>query len=413
MFARLVVVTGPDQGQAFALQDGQTLVFGRAETADARLSDPFASRTHCRVEVQQGKVRLIDAGSRSGTLVNGQQISQCELQPGDVVKLGYTELLFQLEAHDHLADGTRAPSDGAGPSEPPSASGITVLLGLAGKKIAQFEVQQKLATGCSGMVFRARDAERDRPVALKVLWPDTMKDEEAVGRFVRAMKTMLPVRHPNIVELYGAGRSGPYCWIAMEYVEGESLTQVILRSSRGGMLGWEQAFRVAVHVTRALQAAFARDIIHRNITPANILVRSADQVVKLGDLLLAKALAGAMARRITHIGDLVGDVQYMSPESTRSGVEVDGRSDIFSLGATVYAVLTGHTPFEGQTLTEVIGKIRDSDPAPPTSYQSGIPEDFERLVLRMLAKDPADRPQTPTDLLRDLDRVGSREGIHA
>ena len=358
------------------------------------------------MEVHQGKVRLTDAGSRSGTLVNGQQISQCELQPGDVVKLGYTELLLQLEAQDSSLP------DGAGPSGPQSATGITVLLGLVGKKIAQFEIEQKLATGCSGMVFRARDTQHDRPVAMKVLWPDTVHDEEAVGRFVRAMKTMLPVRHPNIVELYGAGRTGAYCWIAMEYVEGESLTQVILRSSSGGVLRWEDAFRVAVHVARALQAAYARDIIHRNITPANILVRTADQVVKLGDLLLAKALAGSMARRITHVGELVGDVQYMSPENTRSDDEVDGRSDIFSLGATVYAVLTGHSPFEGQTLTDVIGKIRESEPVPPTSYQAGIPDGFERLVLHMLAKSPADRPQTPTDLLRDLDRVGGREGIH-
>jgi eukaryotic-like serine/threonine-protein kinase len=407
MSARLVVVAGPDQGQAFALREGQTLVLGRAETADARLSDPFASRTHCRVEVFQGKVRLTDAGSRSGTLVNGRPLSQCELQPGDVVKLGCTELLFQLEAQDG------APSGAAGPSEPHSATGITDLLGLVGTKIAQFEIQQKLATGCSGMVFHARDTQHDRPVALKVLWPDTVQDEEAVGRFVRAMETMLPVRHPNIVELYGAGRTGTYCWLAMEYVEGESLTQVILRSSLGGMLGWAQAFRVAVHVARGLQAAYVRDIIHRNITPANILVRSADQVVKLGDLLLAKALAGSMARRITQVGELVGDVMYMSPESTRSDDEVDGRSDIFSLGATVYAVLTGHSPYEGQTLTEVIGKIRQSEPVPPTSYQAGIPDGFERLVLRMLAKSPADRPQTPTDLLRELDRVGSREGIHA
>ena len=107
-------------------------------------------------------------------------------------------------------------------------------------------------------------------------------------------------------------------------------------------------------------------------------MRSADQMVKLGDLLLAKVLAGSMARRITQVGDLVGEVLYMSPESTRGESELDGRSDIYSLGATVYATLTGRPPFEGQSITEVIGKIRDEEPVPPTSYQREIPDEFER-----------------------------------
>jgi serine/threonine protein kinase len=405
MHARLLVVSGPDLGQTFSVKEGEPLVIGRADTAHVRLSDPCVSRTHCRLEMAQGRVRVTDTGSRSGTLVNGQPITQCELQPGDVLRLAYTELRLELETPDGVQ-----PAEAEAP-ERHARPGVTVLLGLVGKKIAQFEVQQKLATGCSGIVFRAQDTERDRPVALKVLWPDTVQDEDAVGRFVRAMKTMLPIRHPNIVELYGAGRSGPYCWIAMEYVEGESLTQMILRGSTGGVLRWPEAFRVAVHVARALQAAYAHEIVHRNINPTNILVRSADQMVKLGDLLLAKALAGSMARRITQVGDLVGEVLYMSPESTRGESELDGRSDIYSLGATVYATLTGRPPFEGQSITEVIGKIRDEEPVPPTSYQREIPDEFERLVLRMLAKRPEDRHQTPGDLLRDLERVGGREGV--
>jgi serine/threonine-protein kinase len=222
---------------------------------------------------------------------------------------------------------------------------------------------------------------------------------------------MMPIHHPNIVELYAAGKTGPYCWLAMEYVEGENLTKVIERIGTVGMLDWRYAFRVAVHVGRALEAAFAHEVIHRNITPTNILMRTKDQVVKLSDLMLAKALCGSLARQITQPGELIGDIFYMSPERTRSDAEVDCRSDIYSLGATVYALLTAHPPFEGHSVPEVITNIRQAEPEKPKKYQLSIPDLLEGIVLRMLAKRPADRHQTPGDLLKDLDRVAKYQGV--
>ncbi len=406
MPAQLVVVSGPDQGRTISLEEGQRLVIGRGEAAEARLADPFASRTHCCVEEDRGAFLLSDAGSRGGTFVNGRQITQHELKPGDVIRIGQTELRFRLEGAEE--DTTMlAP----GLSKPKPAPKVAPLQDLVGKTLAHYEIREKLSVGTSGMVFRARDAEHDRAVALKVLWPETSKNDEEVQRFVRAMKTMMPVRHPNIVELYAAGKTGPYCWLAMEHVEGENLTQVIQRIGTVGMLDWKYAFRVAVHVGRALEAAFAHEVIHRNITPTNILMRTKDQVVKLSDLMLAKALAGSLARQITQPGQLVGDVSYMSPERTRNEAEVDGRSDIYSLGATVYALLTGRPPFEGDSLPELIANIRQAEPEKPKKYQLSIPDMFEGLVLRMLAKRPGDRYQTPADLLKDLERVAKYQGI--
>jgi serine/threonine-protein kinase len=225
------------------------------------------------------------------------------------------------------------------------------------------------------------------------------------------MKTMLPIRHPNIVQLYAAGKTGPYCWLAMEYVEGESLASVIPRIGTAGMLDWRYAFRVAVHIARALEAACEHDIVHRNITPANILIRASDKVAKLGDLMLAKALAGSLARQITRAGELVGDLLYLPPERTRSQAEVDCRSDIYSLGATLYALLTGRPPFEGHSAPELIKKIREDDAEPPKKYQLSIPDLFEGVVLQMLAKRPDDRHETPRQLLKDLDRVARYQGI--
>jgi serine/threonine-protein kinase len=192
----------------------------------------------------------------------------------------------------------------------------------------------------------------------------------------------------------------------MELVDGESLTQVIKRIGVAGMLDWKHAFRVATHVTRALQFAHEQHIIHRNVTPQNILVQASDKTTKLGDLMLAKALEGTMAQQVTRPGELVGAVEYMAPERTRGIQEIDGRADIYGLGATLYALLTGHPPFEGQTLVEKITRIRQSEPVKPSKYQIGINGFFEGAVLKMLAKRPEDRFETAGALLKELERIG-------
>jgi len=292
------------------------------------------------------------------------------------------------------------------------ADGTERLADLAGKTLAHFEVGSIIAKRQSGVVFKARDTKENRDVALKVLKPDFSKDEDDMQRFIRAMKTMLPLRHPNLVALYGAGRTGNHCWVAMELVDGESLTQIIHRIGMAGMLDWRYALRVAIHIGRALAFAQEHSIIHRNITPQNIMVQNSDKLAKLGDLMLAKALEGTNAEQITRPGELVGDVHYMSPERTRGNAdEVDGRSDIYSLGATTYALLTGRPPFEGGSLVEPITKIRQAEPVKPTKFQLTIPGLLEGTVLRMLAKRPADRFQTAAEMLADLERVAKYQGL--
>jgi serine/threonine-protein kinase len=295
------------------------------------------------------------------------------------------------------------------PPAPPPTKRVTELGGgvkriteLPGTILAHYRVGPVLAKGQSGLVFRAEDLKHNRDVALKVLWPEFAKNDEDVQRFIRSMKTVLPLRHPNLVSLYGAGKKGPYCWVAMEYVEGESLTRVIQRIGVAGMLDWRHAFRIAIQIAQALDFAHQRQIVHRNITPQNVLVRAEDRVAKLGDLMLAKAMEGAMAEQLTKPGELLGDVRYMSPEQTRGPQDVDERSDIYSLGALTYALLTGQPPFESYSLVETINKIRQEKPEDPKKYQLSIPERFRQTVLSMLAKRPENRFQSAADLLKDL-----------
>ena len=146
------------------------------------------------------------------------------------------------------------------------------------------------------------------------------------------------------------------------------------------------------------------------MTPTNILREATTKVVKLGDLMLAKALEGPLARQITRPDELIGDVSYMSPERTRGTEELDIRSDLYGLGATVYALLTGRTPCGGTTLVEKVMRIRQTEPEKPTRFQMSIPGQFEGVVLKLLAKQPEKRYQTAAELIQDLQRVARFTG---
>ena len=225
------------------------------------------------------------------------------------------------------------------------------------------------------------------------------------------MQAMLPIKHPNIVRVLMAGKTGPYCWTAMEYVDGESLEKVIEKIGIRGMLDWQHVFRVAVDITRALQEGFEHKIVHRNLTPANILRRNKDKVCLLGDLMLAKATEGKLAKQVTRPGQIVGNLSYLPPERTYDDRTVDHRSDLYGLGATLYALLTGRPPFESKSMPELVKMIRDEIPKPPKEFQLAVNEGFQDIVMELLQKRPEDRYQKPQDVLRDLERVAKFSGL--
>jgi pSer/pThr/pTyr-binding forkhead associated (FHA) protein len=413
MDPQLKVIAGPDNGRVFRLIDGQTLSIGRGEATGTQLRDARVSRVHCQVQVDNGKYELIHASTSGQTLVNGRVVTRQELKPGDVIRIGDTELRFLLDTAKSEETLVTSPADLAAAKEAAGSAKANEddLSALVGKTISHFEIQHEHAKGSTGVVFQARDTQAKQTVALKVLWPAISTNEEEMQRFVRAMKTMLPIRHPNLVAILNAGKTGPYCWIAMEYVEGESLTQVIERIGTAGMLDWRNAFRVAVHIGRGLEEAHKHQIVHRNITPTNILVRTSDKLTKLGDLMLAKALEGTLAVQVTRPGQLIGELAYMAPERTRPADPMDTRSDIYGLGATVYALLTGRPPFEGSSMPDLITKIRQAEPVKPKKFQLSVPDIFEGAVLKMLAKRPEERYQTPSELLAELERVAKYQAI--
>jgi Protein kinase domain/Inner membrane component of T3SS, cytoplasmic domain len=443
MAKQFVVIVGPDRGLVLEVGEAIRLPIGRSRQALLRLHDPQVSRSHCVVEVAADWVMLRDVGSTGGTFVNGQRVSEHVLRPGDVITLGKTQLQYQEE---DLADQPTLPPEevpaepvaepaavvpepaaAAAPEPPPRPARparVEAVPGaklaalppermseLSGQTLAHFRIGPLVARGQSGLVFQARDFKHHRDVALKVLHPQFTENKEGVNRFVRAMKTMLPLRHPNLVALYGAGKTGPYCWAAMEYVEGESLAQVIHRIGVAGMLDWRFTLRIAVDLARALQFAHQHQIIHRNITPQNTLLRERDKRALLGDLMLAKAMEGALAVHVTRAGEVVGDIRYMSPERLAGNQNVDARSDIYSLGALIYALLTGHAPFEGETTTHTISLIYKSDLIRPKKFQMSIADAFEGVVMTMLSRYPEKRFQTADKVVADLESVAKFQAV--
>ena len=406
---QLHIIAGPEQGRKFTLEDGQTLTIGRGQASDTKLNDPRMSRVHCAVSVDGGTVTVADRGSSSGTFVGGEKIESRALAPGEVFEAGDSQIRYLL---DGGTDETTLVGDAGkmfGREKPKPK--VAPLNELVGQTLDRFRLDAIITQGRTGMVFEATDTKQDRPAAVKVLSPESAGSDEQKQRFIRAMKTMIDIRHANLVELYGAGKKGPYCWAAMEYVDGESLDKVIDRIGTAGMLDWKDAFLVGFHVGQALIEAESRRIIHRNVTPQNILRRNSDKVSKLGDLMLAKALEGANAQPVTSPGQMIGDLPYMAPERTRDAAEVDCRSDLYGLGATLYALLTGRPPHEGDSLPELVRKVRKETPPPIKQFQLSVPELMQDTVMLLLSKRPDDRPASARDFVRDLTRIAKFNGI--
>ena len=431
MRLRLTIVDGPNAGQAFELESDELVLVGRGQECDVQIADPRVSKEHCRILAQGGRLKIIDLNSRSGTYVNGNRVTECTFETDDEIVLGRTHLRVDVLADPGSttiapAEGmpsiglVEQPDSGVAETAPYPAPAeerrkrmpkVDFLEELVGQRVLRYDVRKIVAKARTGIVFHAFDTKKECDVALKVLWPEFSQNEAAVRRFLRAIRTMMPIRHENLISLYGAGRSGGYCFTASEFVDGESAARTIQRVGVHGMLEWRLGLRIALHVARALQVAHERKIVHRNVTPKNILIRDEDGVVKLGDLMLAKALEGSQAEKLTRPGEMVGELPYMSPEQTAGNAHIDCRSDIYNLGATVYAVLTGRAPVQGDSLAETVRKIQNDPPEKPTKYHLAIAPLFEGVVLRMLAKSPDERYATPADLIRDLERVAQYEGV--
>jgi predicted ATPase/predicted Ser/Thr protein kinase len=314
---------------------------------------------------------------------------------------------LQREVESLLGYDSAAQSFMESPALEVQAMSIDAELPLVGQTLGHYEVQLLLGVGGMGEVYLARDPRLDRFVALKILPPDLLFDPDRLERFTREAKAASALNHPNVATVYDVGESGGVRFIAMEYVEGRTLADRIA----GRPLPTSDIVDIAVQVADALDAAHEKGVTHRDIKPANLMLTPRG-LVKVLDFGVAKTmriedqrrLEAARASAETAVGVVIGSPQCMSPEQI-SGGEVDGRSDLFSLGVTLYEMATGCLPFAAATPSETMERILHAEPKPLAELNDAIAPELERIVARCLEKDVERRYQSARELLADLRNV--------
>jgi len=315
------------------------------------------------------------------------------------VELGFMDAARAAEISGAVASAAGPPAQAAqtsAPAEGPSREAPSPAAGEVPPRLSGFEIIEKVGGGSMGTVYRARQISLDKIVALKILSPELARDRSFVERFVREARAAGHLNHPNIVHGIDAGEDRGFYYIAMEWIEGETLRGVL---ERAGALAERKALEIAASVARGLEAAAKKDIVHRDIKPDNIMI-CRDGRVKITDLGLAvRRPPGGMEDEPLRA---MGTPFYIAPEAIR-GEALDSRSDLYSLGATLYHMVTGAPPFRGDSAREVLRKQLEEEPRDPRQVRSDLSSATAELILKLLRKDPEKRPS-----LKDLQAALTR-----
>ncbi|NQT92592.1 MAG: serine/threonine protein kinase, partial [Lentisphaerae bacterium] len=270
---------------------------------------------------------------------------------------------------------------------------------LVGRKIGQYKIVKKLGQGGMGAVYQAEHLALGRAVALKILPPKMAEEEpDAVERFKREARSAAVLEHPNVVTTYAVGSEGKHHFIELQLVHGGSLQD---RLQREGKLPVAEATRIVLDAARALEAAHAQNIVHRDIKPANIMLTREGQV-KVMDFGLAKDVTAPS--QLTVSGHIMGTPYYMSPEQCQAK-KLDGRSDVYSLGATYYHLLTGSFPYSGDSLFDIMYQHKEGPIPQVQEKRPDAPASVQPIIERAMAKKPEDRFQTMEEFAAALSNV--------
>jgi serine/threonine protein kinase len=333
--------------------------------------------------------RLKDASTRSGHDRDGV----------DATARTDADASIDRERWDKL-EATRIVDTVTPEATPVSGSRAAPVKPTVGATIGDYQLLDKLGEGAMGAVYRARQISFERVVALKILFNHVAAQPKLVQRLYREARTLAQLDHPNVVQAFGVGEEAGCHYVAMEFIDGKNL-QIWLRQF--GKLSVADALAVTLAVARGLAHAHSQGFIHRDIKPENILI-SKDGQVKVADLGMVKADDEDLA--LTQTGHALGTPWYMPLEQARNAKEIDARSDIYALGGLLYCLLTGHPPFQGRTIVELIqAKERGVFPT-ARSQNAEVPERLDLILVKMTAKSPAQRYQNCNELIADLERLG-------
>ena len=374
---RFIIESGPSRGAIIPLPVRKSVRIGRDSGCTVRLQDEKVSRRHSALEwedrgfghggFEDGGFVLCDMKSRNGTFVNGRRVDRHALHGGEMIRVGSTYLSFAVEDEDPLL----------------------------GKDFCGYRILERVGQGAMGTVYRAVQLSLERDVALKVLSPALFEEGEFVERFLAEARAAGHLSHPNIVQVFDVGQQNRNYFISMEYLPGGSLQSLI---ERDGPLAAEDALSFALDAAGALVWAGEKGIVHRDIKPDNLLVTDRPSA-KVADFGLA-----ADRRRSKSLfdgGKVIGTPSYMAPEQAL-GKPIDHRADIYALGSTLYALLAGVPPYDGESPVEILVR-KTKEPPPPLARrvraaQRDLPREAVDVVEKMMERDPRDRYQSAREV---------------
>lgn len=397
---------------------GKLIVGSSSERADFVVTGQGISMVHCAIgRLKTGGWALKDMGSDFGTLVNGERIETARLEPGDEILIGSRKLRVVAESLDEPPPqpapapppaAAAPPEEAARPAAPARASGTVTIAG--------YRIEGELGRGAMGRVLRATQTSLDREVAVKVLAPKLAGNATFVDRFRKEARAAAQLNHPNVVTVYDVGEDGGQHFLSMEYMDGGSVETHL---STKGRFHWREALGVLRDAASGLVYAESRGIVHRDIKPDN-LMRNSDGATKIADLGLAVQVEQA------HVdgerGKVFGTPHFLAPELAR-GATPDARSDIYSLGATAYRMISGRTTHEGADPRSILRSVLNEEPPRLAELVQGLPAEVDELVHDMLAKEPDERTASAGFVVRRIDGIlagteaaragGSKRGLLA
>jgi len=385
---RLLLELVGEGGRSVELPQTGTLVLGSSALAGFRLEGAGVDESHCAIgRTAGGEWAVKDLGSKHGTLLNGQRVGAAKLKLGDQLVIGAR----RLEVKSAAGAARKASVQAVGAARPADVP----------EKLAGYRLERLIGKGAMGSVYLAVQESLRRPVALKVLAPRLAADRDFVQRFQAEARAAAALSHANVVTVYDVGEEQGTHYLSMEFMAGGSLEQKL---TSGGPLPWKVALGVLIDAASGLSYAESRGIVHRDIKPANLMY-SGTGTVKIADL----GLATTVEQEALEVGaaggrKVFGTPHFIAPEQAR-GAAVDHRSDLYALGATLYRLLSGQTPFEGATTREILRALQSEEPRPLKELVPELPAELNALVMRLLAKDPAARFPTAEALKRECERL--------
>lgn len=423
---RLTVIEGVHLGKAFTLTGHDTFLVGRSKRAHFRLpkKDRYFSRVHFMIEANPPQCKLTDMGSRNGTFVNNQPVEEVELKDGDQVKAGRT--VFRVRVYrgptekplavpiaKKSANAENVPvatvQSSVSPRDLPPPPPLTVSLPTQFPlQIPGYEILKELGQGGMGVVYLARCKADGSLVALKTIKPVLAANRRQLDRFLREVRILEQLDHPNIVPFREVGEVEGTLFFAMDYVDGHDAAR-LLRDNNGS-IPISRAVNLIAQMLQALEYAHAKGFVHRDIKPGNLLVKKEDkkEIAYLADFGLARVyesspLSGLSLSGLTQRGEIGGTIAYMAPEQITNFRECKPQADQYSAAATLYHLLTGRLIYDlPRHAKQQLVMILNDPPIPLRERKPDFPEELATIIHRALSREPAERFKDVRELRRAL-----------